>query len=215
MKLGLAALCPAMLAVALAGCEIRDDTATPDAEASPEPEPTANLAVDEPEETPTASIIRPDVSADVVPPVVEVPEPLAVTIGFPEGGTTLDDNAIVVLEEVLASPQLSEGWPVVLRGHTDSVGNDSGNLIASRRRAENVGGWLVDQGVAQERIEIIAMGEQRPIAPNAHMDGTADEAGRARNRRVEIWIAPEDVQPSPAPFAPEERNDEPEGDEDA
>ena len=50
--------------------------------------------------------------------------------------------------------------------------------------------WLVEHGVARERITVIAIGEQRPVAPNAHLDGSADEEGRARNRRVTLAIAP-------------------------
>ena len=47
-----------------------------------------------------------------------------------------------------------------------------------------------EHGVARERITVIALGEQRPVAPNAHLDGTPDEEGRARNRRVTVTIAP-------------------------
>ena len=96
---------------------------------------------------------------------------------------------------MLKSDQLAEGWPIVLRGHTDSEGDDRGNLFASRKRAEAVAGWLVENGIDEDRIEVIALGEQRPIAPNAHLDGTPDERGRARNRRVDMWIGPPGSQP--------------------
>ncbi|WP_236672138.1 hypothetical protein [Croceicoccus sp. YJ47] len=48
---------------------------------------------------------------------------------------------------------------------------------------------LEDNGIDADRIEIIALGEMRPLAPNANLDGTANEANRARNRRVDIHIA--------------------------
>src|SRR5690606_30153070 len=100
--------------------------------------------------------------------------------------------------------QLAEGWPVVLRGHTDSVGHDEANLRASRRRAEAVANWLVEHGVSEERIEIIALGEQRPIAPNALPDGSPDEEGRAKNRRVTVHIVPADAEtPTETPPEPE------------
>jgi len=196
-----------LLMAALTGCELRSGDR---ADAEPEPQPSETLSAAEPpaEETPAASIIRPDVSADAEREVVEVPEPLAATVGFPDGGSKLAPEAVGVLQDVMKSKQLTQGWPIVLRGHTDSAGNDSGNLIASRRRAEEVAGWLVDQGVAQERIEVIAMGEQRPIAPNAKLDGTPDEVGRARNRRVEIWIGPAGTHPSETPLAPSARAEE-------
>jgi OOP family OmpA-OmpF porin len=85
---------------------------------------------------------------------------------------------------------VAKGWPIVLRGHTDSEGSDQGNLFASRKRAEAVAGWLVESGIDEDRIEVIALGEQRPIAPNVHLDGTPDKEGRRRNLRVEVWIGP-------------------------
>ncbi|BBC71353.1 conserved hypothetical protein [Altererythrobacter sp. B11] len=175
--------------LALAGCEIKREDEPATSDPTPQAGETAFPASSpSPEELATASIIRPDVSVE---PIVDVPpEPLGLTIPFPQGGYDLDDRATRLLEDVLASKPLREGWPIVLRGHTDSVGTDSGNLIASEKRAETVAGWFVDHGIAHERIHIVALGEQRPIAPNAHLDGSPDEAGRAENRRVEIWIAP-------------------------
>ena len=46
---------------------------------------------------------------------------------------------------------------------------------------------------------MIALGENRPVAPNANPDGSDDEAGRARNRRVDIAVALPEPQPSPTP----------------
>jgi OOP family OmpA-OmpF porin len=61
-------------------------------------------------------------------------------------------------------------------------------MWASLARAEAVRDWLVENGVAEDRIRTIAFGEQNPIAPNARPDGTPDEDGRAANRRVEIEV---------------------------
>lgn len=150
-------------------------------------------------ETP-ASIIRPEVMAEQAKPPLE---PLEITVPFAQGGSELSDDAIRVLGDVLASDQLAKGWSIVLRGHTDSVGHDEANLRASRRRAEAVAEWLVENGVGEDRIAIIALGEQRPVAPNALPDGRPDEQGRARNRRVTISIAP--ASPDGAEDAPAEQ----------
>ena len=123
------------------------------------------------------------------------------TIPFGEGGHELSVAAEDALADVLASDQLAEGWPIVLRGHTDSVGHDEANLRASRRRAEAVAEWLVENGVSEERIEIVALGEQRPVAPNARPDGSPDEEGRAKNRRVTVSIAPAEPEPAAEPPA--------------
>lgn len=70
------------------------------------------------------------------------------------------------------------------------AGSDETNMRASRLRAEAIKAWLVEHGVDNERIAIIPFGEQNPVAPNAQPDGRPNEAGRARNRRVDISTAP-------------------------
>lgn len=67
-------------------------------------------------------------------------------------------------------------------GHTDSQGSDALNNPLSRDRAEAVRDYLVTQGVTASRIEVEGRGEQQPLADNA----TAE--GRAKNRRVEIFL---------------------------
>jgi outer membrane protein OmpA-like peptidoglycan-associated protein len=67
-------------------------------------------------------------------------------------------------------------------GHTDSIGSDDFNLDLSKRRANSVRDYLVDQGVASRYIVARGYGESQPKASNE----TAD--GRQLNRRVEISI---------------------------
>lgn len=132
------------------------------------------------------SILRPDIEIAREPKPMA---PLSIRIGFDEGGSDLSDAARKALQEVLDSPQMKAGGAIVLGGHTDSAGNDAANLRASRTRAEAVREWLIEHGVAEKRITVIAFGEQNPVAPNAKADGTPDEEARARNRRVDITIA--------------------------
>ena len=185
----------AMAGLALvAACDVRREGA--EANPSPSPEPSETLSVGGGAEAEPASIIRPDASPEAI--VEEPPEPLAATVPFPDGGYELNSAARKLLRNLVASDQAAEGWPIVLRGHTDSEGSDQGNLFASRKRAEAVAGWLAENGVAEGRIEVIALGEQRPVAPNAHLDGSPDEEGRRRNRRVEVWIGPPGSRPGDA-----------------
>ena len=152
---------------------------------------------DPPAANPTVSqsIIRPEVAPIRAEPEAPL-QPLRVSIGFPDG-RDLDQAAQAALEKVLASAQMQEGGQIVLRGHSDSAGSDTANLRASQRRAEAVRDWLVEKGVAEERITIIALGEQNPVQPNALPDGTPNETGRAANRRVEVTIEPD---PAPSPL---------------
>ncbi len=67
-----------------------------------------------------------------------------------------------------------------VQGHTDSIGTDDYNLNLSKKRAQAVANYLVQQGIKPERISSTGFGESKPIAPND------SDAGRQMNRRVEI-----------------------------
>lgn len=165
------------LLASLAGCERASQRDTGD-------DAVGSVAEPDPAESPI-SIIREDIEA----PVVEVElETLNATIGFPEGGEDLSAEAVSALEAALASPQMAGGGPITLRAHSDAGGSDAANLRASQARGEAVRDWLVEQGVSETRITLIAFGEQNPIEPNALPDGSPNEAGRAANRRVDLTI---------------------------
>lgn len=167
--------------LALAAC----DRGSPPASADPEAKPAEPI-----------SIVRADADIARAEPALEA---LDVTIPFAGGGGELSDAAIARLEAALASPQMAAGGVISLGGHSDSGGDDAANLRASQQRAEAARDWLVLNGVAEERITIIAFGEQNPVRPNALPDGTPDETARAANRRVEMTIS---VPEQPAPPAP-------------
>ena len=71
---------------------------------------------------------------------------------------------------------------VIIEGHTDSTGSDSYNLNLSQRRAEAAQMFLLQNGIAPERITARGYGEAYPVTTNN------TEAGRQQNRRVEIVI---------------------------
>lgn len=71
---------------------------------------------------------------------------------------------------------------LLIVGHTDDVGSESYNQRLSERRAAAAADYLVAQGVARSRVRTRGLGEGEPVSPND------DEAGRQRNRRVEVAI---------------------------
>jgi outer membrane protein OmpA-like peptidoglycan-associated protein len=71
---------------------------------------------------------------------------------------------------------------IIITGHTDYVGSVEYNYQLGLQRAERVKQILIKSGIAAERIEVVSMGEEKPIANNKSI------TGRARNRRVEINI---------------------------
>ena len=150
--------------------------------AAPEPQPTS-LASSEPAQ---ASIMRPDIATPTEAPAPV--EPLEVAIGFPGGGADIAEAEIAKLETLVASVQVKQGGPIRLGAHSDAGGGDAANLAVSRARGEAVRDWLVEHGIAEERLTLVLFGEQNPVRPNALPDGSPDEAGRAANRRVEIHV---------------------------
>jgi outer membrane protein OmpA-like peptidoglycan-associated protein len=67
-------------------------------------------------------------------------------------------------------------------GHTDNTGSDAINNPLSEQRAASVRTYLEDRGISGGRIETAGRGDREPIADNN------SDAGRAKNRRVEIFL---------------------------
>ncbi len=80
----------------------------------------------------------------------------------------------------------ASGWirRIRIEGHTDDVNTDEYNLDLSQRRANNVMRWLVQNGIAAERLEARGFGEARPERPIDGLTGNALRDARAQNRRV-------------------------------
>lgn len=101
-------------------------------------------------------------------------------ISFASGSAALKPELTSVLSQFAHG--LDNTVVVQVVGHTDSQGGESYNQTLSLNRAESVRSYLVKQGVPSSRVLIDGRGETQPIADNA------TEAGRAKNRRVEIFL---------------------------
>jgi outer membrane protein OmpA-like peptidoglycan-associated protein len=86
------------------------------------------------------------------------------------------------LRNLAASLDKYPGSDLLIAGHTDSVGTDSYNQALSQRRADAAVAYLASQGVDRSRMSPRGLGETEPVAPND------TEAGRSKNRRVEVAI---------------------------
>lgn len=71
---------------------------------------------------------------------------------------------------------------VTIYGHTDNTGTRAVNERVSKERADAVANYLVGQGISRSRIKTEGLAYDQPVADNS----TA--AGRAQNRRVEVFI---------------------------
>ncbi|WP_373182021.1 OmpA family protein [Halomonas campaniensis] len=108
--------------------------------------------------------------------------PSSVTFGF--DSSDLTSNARNALNDVASILTQYDDTRVNIGGHTDSTGNADYNQRLSERRAEAVGNYLAQSGVARNRLSMTGYGENQPVASNA------TEEGRAQNRRVEITLSP-------------------------
>jgi len=84
------------------------------------------------------------------------------------------DRAVSILKNKWGVTRVEVG------GHTDGRGSDALNLALSQRRAESVRQYLVAQGLSPDRLIARGYGKSQPVADNE------SQAGRARNRRVEL-----------------------------
>ena len=103
--------------------------------------------------------------------------------GFATGSAYLSPRMYPILENLAAGLNQQPAETVQVYGFTDSTGGDAINYPLSENRALTVKSFLVSRGVAAQRITTQGLGPQNPVASNA----TA--AGRAANRRVEIYVA--------------------------
>lgn len=174
----------ALAALAVSGCDRAPD--------SPKQAPAAPRSIEQQPAAPEVkqaprSIMRPAVAAPEPP--APPPAPAIVTIAFGAPGPGLNDTQKAQLD-ALAARLSGTADTLILRGSTDSHGGDRRNRLVSRRRARLVAEYLEGKGITKGRITVIALGEDRPIAPNAKPDGSDDPEGRALNRRVEAEIIP-------------------------
>jgi phosphate transport system substrate-binding protein len=113
-------------------------------------------------------------------------ERLSISFRFRSNSTRLDTKAwqdVVRLAEHMKTA--ARNRKVLLLGFADSQGSFAANLALSQARADEVRARLLGSGagLSPELIEAKGYSELLPVACNA------DEAGRAKNRRVEVWLA--------------------------
>lgn len=107
---------------------------------------------------------------------------------FDFDSSRLKSAASDALDDVAEVLDFYEDAPVIVEGHTDSVGTTDYNLNLSQERADAVTDALEDRGIPASRMTAEGRGESEPVAPNEDDDGSDNPDGRARNRRVEVLV---------------------------
>ncbi|MBO4556997.1 MAG: OmpA family protein [Bacteroidales bacterium] len=121
--------------------------------------------------------------------VTDVNNLTAVKITFDNGilfdfnKSNLSEAAKKSLKEFAESMADMPDTDITIWGHTDNVGSAEANESVSLKRANAVKAFLAENGIAAERMQAEGLSYNMPIASND------TEAGRAQNRRVEVYIS--------------------------
>lgn len=115
-------------------------------------------------------------------------------ISFATGRSEINSNFRPILDRFATGLVDNPAATVTIIGHTDNTGTDAINDPLSLDRASRTRDYLAGRGVAPQRIFVDGRGSREPVASNA----TAE--GRARNRRVEIFVAEQQQQPAQQPY---------------
>ena len=102
-------------------------------------------------------------------------------VSFDTGRADIKPQMRPVLDEL--SRNLDTNLRLTVVGHTDNTGSDAINEPLSRERAQAVRDYLSARGVSSSRVSVQGRGSREPVS------GHDTDAGRAANRRVEIFLS--------------------------
>lgn len=103
-------------------------------------------------------------------------------IEFELGSATLTAKGRAILDEIAPAIGKLSNKAIAVVGHTDNAGSRASNLVLSQARAEAVKGYLVNKGIDPATMTTSGVGPDQPVA------GNDNDAGRARNRRIEFRV---------------------------
>jgi outer membrane protein OmpA-like peptidoglycan-associated protein len=125
------------------------------------------------------SVVKPQVAAPVLKSdsLIVLNEFL-----FETNSSKLKGEQFFELDSLMDFLLANHSLVVRISGHTDNRGSEIHNKTLSFKRAEVVAEYLIDNGVAIDRVTFEGLGSTKPLMTNT------TEAGRQKNRRVELLI---------------------------
>ena len=181
-----------VLVVLVTACTARSSPVTPPAPPAPGPEPSASPAVPPPPAPPPPA---PRPPAPLVPPDpipldtfesrslddLNRESPLGIVF-FDYDSAELQEAARAALRANADLLNSSMSWVVTIEGHCDERGTAEYNLGLGERRAFAARNYLLELGIAAQRVRTVSYGKEFPFDP-AH-----DERAWAQNRRAHFII---------------------------
>lgn len=126
----------------------------------------------------------PNQSPVVLTPAAQDLEAAAQGIEFEPNSATITLGSSKVLDQAVRVLNANPALHMEIGGHTDSSGDPQRNRQISQQRADAVKKYLIDHGIAGDRLRAQGYGADRPIVSNDTPEG------RAQNRRVEFTLIP-------------------------
>ncbi|MFN7603175.1 MAG: OmpA family protein, partial [Bacteroidota bacterium] len=109
-------------------------------------------------------------------------EKITLRFQFKFNSIDLDDDSEEFLNDLTKTLETDPRLEVKVVGHTDNIGSEKFNERLSLKRAESVQKFLISRGIDPSRVSVKGKGMSQPLTENE------TEAGRATNRRVEIYL---------------------------
>ena len=106
----------------------------------------------------------------------------AKTILFDTGKASFQKQTFPVLQSITAILKEYPNAKFSIEGHTDNTGKAAANQKLSEERAAAVKNYLVENGIATDRLTSSGFGQTKP------MDSNKTKEGKANNRRVEVKL---------------------------
>ncbi|MBN2097861.1 MAG: OmpA family protein [Candidatus Omnitrophica bacterium] len=126
-----------------------------------------------------------------------------VKIYFDYNKADLRDDHITILKNAVQSLQRNPQADILITGNCDRRGSEAYNLKLGRQRGESVKQFMLNQGIAQERIRIVSRGKLDALAP------LTDIVGMQKDRNAHFIIAEVQEMMLPYPGAPEDSGAKP------
>jgi outer membrane protein OmpA-like peptidoglycan-associated protein len=101
---------------------------------------------------------------------------------FTVGSSRLTTDGKSSLDQLISKTKDTSGYLLEIQGFTDSTGGEAANRRLSEARAKAVYDYLAEHDVPIHKMQIVGLGEAKPVAENTTRDG------RKQNRRVEVRL---------------------------
>ena len=103
-------------------------------------------------------------------------------VNFKTNSAALTATSSAQLDNLVSLMKAYKSMAIRVEGHTDNTGDAAANQKLSGQRALAVKKYLMDNGIAANRVATKGLGQTQPVAKNA------TEEGRAENRRVDVYV---------------------------